>query len=736
MADSALGDVAEGPVEPVPGAQLGSYQLVERVGRGGMAEVWRAYQPSLSRYVALKLLPSFLASEPGYRERFRREALAVSQLRHPNILTVIDYGEQDGTAFIVSEFIAGGTLSEQLGRPLPVEYALGVLRPMGRALDYAHARGIVHRDVKPSNILLLPDGTPILADFGVAAMLAGGGDRLTGPGVAIGTPAYMSPEQVAGEPASPSADLYSLGVVLYEMLTGRPPYQAETPAAVALAHLHKPLPPPRSVHPPLPFAVEAVLLKALAKAPADRFASARAMIAALEAAEAPTVQSNQRPGGATTTVLESPRTATHEQGRAAGPAAVAGRPVPPARSVRRTGLLIGLLALATGLIVGGGLMFFRGPSSPLAGAPRLDVSKPPPETPLSPPRPTIQPTTVIAGPPVAASPAPPPVAEAQPTSMPTAAPRTLPAAPGPSPSFTYSISPLRELLGHTDAVWSLAFSPDGRRLASSSHQAPRVLVWDVTTGARAGRFDGHSWAVVSRDWDPRTWPDLVASGSHDSTVRLWDARTGQETSPPLTGHVGRVWAVSWARGGTYLASAADDGARLWAPGSGRPGVPLGAPETAAFALAWEPVSQGDGRLAVGYGSGKVILWDLATRQATSIVGLRAEVKALAWSPDGRWLAIGGADGEARLWSAATRQTSPLVVHRGTVWALAWSSDSRLLASGGEDGSVRLWQVQDGRLVQAAALDAARGPIFSLAWARSSLLAIGRQDRTVQLVTVR
>jgi WD40 repeat protein len=309
-------------------------------------------------------------------------------------------------------------------------------------------------------------------------------------------------------------------------------------------------------------------------------------------------------------------------------------------------------------------------------------------------------------------------------------------APAPSPSITRAISPLRELVGHADAVWSLTFSPDGRRLASSSHQAPRVLVWDVATGAQAGRFDGHSGAVVALDWDPRTWPDLVASGSHDSSVRLWDARTGQETSPPLTGHVGRVWAVGWARGGTYLASAADDGARLWAPGSGKPGVPLGTGQP-AFSLAWEPAGQGDGRLAVGYGDGKVLLWDIASRQAAATLeGQRGEVKAVAWSPDGRWLAMAGTGGETRLWNAATRQTSTAATHRGTVWALAWSPDGALLASGGEDGSVRLWQAQDGALVQVASLDAARGPVFALAWANGSMLAIGRQDRSVQLVTVR
>jgi serine/threonine protein kinase len=259
---------------------VGPYRIVEKVGRGGMATVYKAHQAALARYVAIKVLPEFLATEPGFKERFQQEAVAVAKLRHPNILAVFDYGESDGITYIVNEFVDGGTLSDQLGQPLPVDYVVSTLKPIAGAIDYAHARGILHRDVKPSNILMNMEGTPVLGDFGLAKMLEGG-PGLTQAGMIVGTPEYMSPEQCTGETLGPAADTYALGVVAYQMLTGQLPFKAETPAAVLHAQVNNQLPPPRSINPELTPQVEGALLKALAKAPADRYKSASAMIKAL-----------------------------------------------------------------------------------------------------------------------------------------------------------------------------------------------------------------------------------------------------------------------------------------------------------------------------------------------------------------------------------------------------------------------------------------------------------------------
>ncbi len=276
-------NLSPGPpaVTIAPGSMIGPYRVVEQVGRGGMATVYKAHHAALARYVAIKVLPEFLAGEEGFKERFQQEAVAVAKLRHPNILAVFDYGNADGTAYIVNEFVDGGTLSDQLGSPLPVDYVVSTLKPIASALDYAHARGILHRDIKPSNILMNMEGTPVLGDFGLAKMMERGAG-LTQAGMIVGTPEYMSPEQCSGEGVASAADIYSLGVVAYQMLTGQLPFMAATPAAVINAQLHNQLPPPRSINPDLSPEVEGVLLKALAKAPKDRYRTAAGMVKALQ----------------------------------------------------------------------------------------------------------------------------------------------------------------------------------------------------------------------------------------------------------------------------------------------------------------------------------------------------------------------------------------------------------------------------------------------------------------------
>ena len=268
------------------GSTLGAYKIVGRIGRGGMATVYRAYHPALDRYVAIKALPDFFAEDPQYRERFQIEARSVARLKHPNILEIYDYGYEDGVAYLVLELVEAGTLGDRLGRPMELRDAIGVLDQIAGALDYAHRQGILHRDIKPSNILLHVDGTPVLADFGLARM-AGSMQRLTSSGTVMGTPEYMSPEQAADEPLTPSSDLYSFAVVAYEMLTGRVPFQADTPAATLLCHVTKQMPPTRELRGELSAHVESVLKRALAKRPEERYPTAAAFVTALKPAAWP-----------------------------------------------------------------------------------------------------------------------------------------------------------------------------------------------------------------------------------------------------------------------------------------------------------------------------------------------------------------------------------------------------------------------------------------------------------------
>lgn len=271
-------------MEDLTGKQLSSYQIVAPLGEGGMAAVYKAYQPGMDRYVALKILPRHFARDPQFVARFEQEAKVLAKLQHPHILPVFDYGEADGYTYIVMPFLQSGDLTDLLkGQPLSLAQTGRIISQIGDALDYAHSQGLIHRDVKPSNVLLDERGNCLLTDFGIAKIVESS-SNLTATGGILGTPAYMSPEQGLAQKLDGRSDIYSLGIMLYELATGRVPYQAETPMAVVIKHMNDPLPPPRQVNSALPEAVERVILKALAKQPENRYATAGEMVRALQAA--------------------------------------------------------------------------------------------------------------------------------------------------------------------------------------------------------------------------------------------------------------------------------------------------------------------------------------------------------------------------------------------------------------------------------------------------------------------
>jgi serine/threonine protein kinase len=271
------------------GETLGKYRIVEQVGSGGMASVFKAYQPGLDRFVAIKLMHTFLVGEEEFLERFQREARSVARLRHPNIVQVYDFDIDSSRYYMVMEFLEGPSLKNRMadlqeqGAWLELDEAVQIVRDVGEALDYAHGREMVHRDVKPANIMLSDNGGAILTDFGIVKML-GGTTHVTVTGAMVGTPAYMAPEQTTGDESDARADIYSLGVVLYQLVTGRVPFTAETPMALMLQHITAPLPTPRSVNPDLPEGVEHVILKALAKNPDERYQTVREMLTQLDRA--------------------------------------------------------------------------------------------------------------------------------------------------------------------------------------------------------------------------------------------------------------------------------------------------------------------------------------------------------------------------------------------------------------------------------------------------------------------
>ena len=264
------------------GASIGAYVVESPLGRGGMGVVYRAYHPRLQRWAAIKLLPPFGNTEEA-RQRFEREARAVAKLRHRNILSVFDFGDFNGQPYMVMEYMPNGSLQERLPKqPLVPQQALDLLKPLADALDYAHAQGVVHRDVKPANVFLDGEWQPVLADFGLAKMYSE--ESITMSGMVSGTPSHMAPEQARGSVPTGKADLYALAVIAFQLLTGRLPFTGASVMDILYQHVNDAPPAPSSFNAALTPAIDAVVVKGLAKDPNQRWDTCNAMVAALESA--------------------------------------------------------------------------------------------------------------------------------------------------------------------------------------------------------------------------------------------------------------------------------------------------------------------------------------------------------------------------------------------------------------------------------------------------------------------
>jgi tetratricopeptide (TPR) repeat protein/predicted Ser/Thr protein kinase len=347
-----------------PGENVGPYRIIEQLGQGGMATVFKAYHPALDRYVAIKVLHPAFKEDPNFLARFQREARIVAKLEHPHIVPVYDFSEHKGMAYLVMRYVEGKTLKAYLtGEPLPPERILEILKPVAEALAYAHEQGVLHRDIKPSNVMLTPEGGIFLTDFGLARMAQSGESTLS-QDMMIGTPQYMSPEQAKGEEVDERTDIYSLGVVLFEMLTGRVPFSADTPYAVIHDHIYTPLPLPTTIKPDISPALERVVLKALAKEKDDRYQKVNDLAMGLEdavleaasgVAPAPEEEKAAEPATVPSTVVE------------AQPAA------PEAEPSRRHWLIIGgavaallLLVCCAGLLLTSRARKAKGTPTPIA----------------------------------------------------------------------------------------------------------------------------------------------------------------------------------------------------------------------------------------------------------------------------------------------------------------------------------------------------------------------------------
>jgi eukaryotic-like serine/threonine-protein kinase len=439
---------------PVPERVLnGRYRLIREIARGGMAAVWEAEDSLLDRRVAVKLLHAQFADDPEFLERFRREARAAARLSHPNIVPIYDVGEhgETRTPYIVMELVDGGNLKDRIRQAAPLADA--EIRTVGAtlatALEYAHRRGLVHRDIKPQNVLLGEDGRPRLTDFGIAQAMASSG--LTRTGVVMGSVQYIAPELVRGRAAVPQSDVYSLGVVLYEMATGRVPFQADTDLAVALAHAEEAPAPPRNLNPRLAADLEGSILQALAKSPEQRFGSAAEFAEALRGGANGTAAmtrpvavaeaTRRMPTQAAPASAPAPASASGRRGTASSVPAAAG----PPSQVRRTARpksgggmgIVGLLVAMTVVLLALGAGFYGLATLNREGLVPADPTPPPPTTaptpqPTAPPKPVVVPTDTAVPP--TETPVPAPTDTPAPPPSPTAVPPTPTAVVPPSPT--------------------------------------------------------------------------------------------------------------------------------------------------------------------------------------------------------------------------------------------------------------------------------------------------------------
>ena len=321
-----------------PGTTVGPYQIIEQLGSGGMATVYKAYHPALDRDVALKVLHPAFKNDPQFFNRFQREARIVAKLEHPNIVPVYDFNEFEGEPYLVMRFVRGKTLKAHMSAaPFGAEKVLQLMNPVCDALAYAHRQGILHRDIKPSNIIWGDDGHIFLTDFGLARMVELGESTLS-QDMLVGTPQYISPEQAQGQrEIDGRTDIYALGVVLFEMLTGRVPYSADTPFAIIHDHIYKPLPLPHTINPNIDPLVEKVLLRALAKAPEDRFGTVDEFWKALQQSLSPALE---------TATVVSPKTIEPP------PSTVDDTPHPKKRSKKKIAFIVIAVLLSLVLCVG------------------------------------------------------------------------------------------------------------------------------------------------------------------------------------------------------------------------------------------------------------------------------------------------------------------------------------------------------------------------------------------------
>jgi WD40 repeat protein/serine/threonine protein kinase len=732
--------------------RLGPYRVLRVLGKGGMGVVFHAEDVALRRAVALKaMLPAAAAGTPAARERFLLEARSAAAIEHDHIVTIYQVGEDRGVPFLAMQFLKGQSLEQRLEKEpkLPLAEAVRIGREVALGLAVAHTHGLIHRDIKPANIWLEEGtGRVKILDFGLARAVAEH-THLTQTGMILGTPAYMSPEQAAGEPVDGRADLFSLGCVLYRMVAGVPPFQGSSVISVLRAVALTEPRALRELDPKVPAAVSELVSRLLAKNPTARPPSAQAVVELIGKIEkgltaAPSTGTAKIRGPATPPplpasakkvhpepapstaqtlpgeliALPAPRPAEAVRATVPKPAPAAPlRPVPvpheeerkrkrrrdrPAEDNKSLGaavwLILGgvllLVVVALGLIGFFVLRPTEEQSPPVAARPPIN------------PQPPVQPLVI----------------KPQPGGNP------LPVNPPPAGREQQA---LRVLKGHTNGLWSVAYSPNSRRAASGGKDRA-ILIWDLATGNILRRIAAQQrditgvvfgpegkWLLAAgmdgtmRQWDTEngapiwTFPGhprgawcvalttdgkWAAVGDGEGKVHVWEVKSGRQLAV-CTGHTKAVRAVSFSPDGRRLLSASEDGTlRLWRTESGRQIQRFVGHTDIVYGAALLP----DGTRAVsGSADHTVRLWDVETgAELKRFTGHVNEVNGVACSPDGRQILSASDDLTVRVWDVATgNELRRFTGHTALVFAVAAAPDGRTALSGSFDQTVRLWSLE-------------------------------------------